>query len=491
MTKNRQEPDSLNSRLNVPPHVLPPLPFYSRYAICVSLTAAVLLAGCSSSPISKPKPTGWTQDEVADSYVFAYPLVLMGVARDAAVGTGPGQAPLNTLRHAQALPPVGAANRPTPSVDTIDSSAWLDVSAQPVVVSLPNSHNRYVDARALDMWTNVLWSTTAEQTGARVTGIKAQTVAFVPQGWNGDLPKGMKRVEVPTRYVWLNIRVQSNGGRDLAAIRKLQREMRVAPLDIYTGAAEPADTPRSYPADDTPVTGTPDAQVAALDPKGFFDRLAKWLPDNPPSPPDAHALSILADFGVKPDEPVQFPPGADSALAAGLADGRARVQTAPTNVLAANGWSWFGDGVGNYGPDYALRAYASYAQPGIGTKDDEVRGNVALDSDGHALNGANRYVVHFEPNQVPPVRGFWSITAYTKDGALGDSSPARASVGDKAGVRRNRDGSIDVTVSSAKPRKASNWLPAPRGDFQLVLRLYAPKPEASDGTWQPPAVVRQ
>src|ERR1700754_473886 len=221
MTKNRQEPESLNSALNVPLPVPLQFPFPSRYAVCVSLTVAALLAGCSSSPISKPKSTGWIQDEAADSYVFAYPLVLMGVARDAAVGSGPGQAPFNTLRHAQALPPVGAANRPTPSVDTIDSSAWLDVSGQPVVVSLPDSHNRYVDARALDMWTNVVWSTTAAQTGARVTGIKAQTVAFVPPGWNGDLPKGVKRVEVPTRYVWLNVRVQSNGGRDLVAIRKL------------------------------------------------------------------------------------------------------------------------------------------------------------------------------------------------------------------------------------------------------------------------------
>jgi hypothetical protein len=484
MTKNRQEPNSLDLPLR--------LSFYSRYAVCVSLTAA-LLAGCSSSPISTPKPTGWIQDEVADSYVFAYPLVLMSVARDAAVGSGPGQAPFNALRHAQALPPVGASNRPTPSVDTIDSSAWLDVSGQPVIVSLPDSRNRYVDARALDMWTNVVWSTTAAQTGARVTGIKAQTVAFVPQGWSGDLPKGATRVEVPTRYLWLNIRVQSNGGRDLTAIRKLQRAMRVAPLDVYTGAAEPPDssgTPRSYPAGDMPTPGTPDAQVAALDAKGFFDRVAQALPDNPPSPPDAHALSILTEIGVQSDEPVQFPSGADSALAAGLADGRARVQTAPSNVLSANGWSWFGDGVGNYGPDYGLRAYAAYAQPGIGTKDDEVRATATVDSDGHLLNGANRYVVHFAPGQWPPVRGFWSITAYTKDGSLDDGDTTHVAVGDRNGLRRNRDGSVDVTVSSAR-RKGANWLPAPRGGFQLVMRLYAPKPQASDGSWQPPPVVRQ
>ncbi|MFC0399690.1 DUF1254 domain-containing protein [Paraburkholderia rhizosphaerae] len=478
MTKNHQESNSLNLR------------FYSRHFVCISLAAVILLAGCSSSPISTPKPTGWIQDEVADSYVFAYPLVLMGVARDAAVGTGPGQAPFNTLRHAQALPPVGAANRPTPSVDTIDSSAWLDVTGQPVIVSLPDSHGRYVDARALDMWTNVLWSSTSAQTSPRVTGIKAQTVAFVPEGWSGDLPKGAKRVDVPSRYLWLNIRVQSNGARDIAAIRKLQRAMRVAPLDVYTGAAQPSDASRSYPAGDMPITGTPDAQVAALDAKGFFDDVAQLLPDAPPSPADPHALSILSDLGVKPDEPVQFPSGASKALAAGLADGRTRVQTPPTNLLTANGWSWFGDGVGNYGPDYALRAYAAYTQPGIGTKDDEVRATATLDSDGHLLNGANRYVIHFAPGQLPPVRGFWSITAYTKEGSLDDSETAHVAVGDRNGLRRNRDGSVDVTVSSAR-RKVANWLPAPRGAFQLVMRLYAPKPQATDGSWAPPPIERQ
>ena len=115
---------------------------------------------------------------------------------------------------------------------------------------------------------------------------------------------------------------------------------------------------------------------------------------------------------------------------------------------------------------------------------------VTQDSDGHTLNGANRYVIHFAPNQLPPVRGFWSITAYTRDGALGESAPARLAVGDRNGARRNRDGSLDVVVSSTRARNG-NWLPAPRADMQLVLRLYAPKPQATDGSWQPPAVVRQ
>ena len=464
---------------------------FSLHWTCASFAGLAFLAGCASTAIDTPRPTGWIKDEVVDSYVFGYPLVLMEAARDAAVGTDPGQAPLNVLRHAQALPPVGSVNPRTPSLDTFDSSGWLDLGAEPVILSLPDSHGRYVDARALDMWTNVVWSTSA-QTGPRANGIKEQTVAFVGPGWQGDLPKNVKRVDVPSRNAWVTVRIQSNGGRDVTLIRKLQRGLRLVPLSVYTNDARSASIipgGNAAAAAALAASGSPAAQVAALDAGGFFGRLAEGLQDNPPVPDDPHAMKILADLGVKPGEPVKLPEASD-AITAGLSDGRERVVTPPPNLLSVNGWTWFGDGVGNYGPDYALRAYAAYAQPGIGTRDDEVRATVTLDSEGHALNGANRYVIHFAPNQVPPVRGFWTITAYTKEGALGESAPARLAVGDRNGARRNRDGSLDVVVSSARVR-AANWLPAPRTDLQLVLRLYAPKPQATDGTWQPPEVVRQ
>ncbi|MCX4164138.1 MULTISPECIES: DUF1254 domain-containing protein [Paraburkholderia] len=464
----------------------------SLYWTCASLAGLAFLAGCAAPPGDSPKSTGWIKDEVADSYVFGYPLVLMSVARDAAVGDGMGQAPVNTLRHAQTLPPVGAANPTTPSLDTLDSTGWLDVGAEPVIVSLPDSHGRYVDARALDMWTNVIWSTAA-QIGPHAAGLKAQTIAFVGPGWQGDLPKGVTRVNVPTRNVWLTVRVQSSSPRDVVAVRKLQRAMRVAPLSAWSNAATAAAVPAARaggnPAD-VPSAATPAILVAGYDANAFFGRLAQALQDNPPEPVDPHALKTLSDLGVTPGGSAALPSGASDAISAGLADGHDRVATAPSNLLTGNGWSWFGDGIGNYGPDYSLRAYAAFAQPGIGTRDDEVRATVAVDGDGRALNGANRYQIHFAPNQLPPTRGFWSITAYTKDGALGESAPAHLAVGDRNGLRRNRDGSVDVTVSAVRA-KAANWLPVPRADFQLMMRVYAPKPEATDGSWAPPAVVRQ
>ncbi|MEQ5844070.1 DUF1254 domain-containing protein [Paraburkholderia acidicola] len=465
---------------------------FSLHWTCASLAGLAFLAGCAAPPGDSPKSTGWIKDEVADSYVFGYPLVLMSVARDAAVGDSMGQAPVNTLRHAQTLPPVGAANPTTPSLDTLDSTGWLDVGAEPVIVSLPDSHGRYVDARALDMWTNVIWSTAA-QVGPHAAGLKAQTIAFVGPGWQGDLPKGVTRVNVPTRNLWLTVRVQSSSPRDVVAVRKLQRAMRVAPLSAWSkpaaSAAAPAPRPVGNPAD-VPSAATPAILVAGYDANAFFGRLAQALQDNPPEPVDPHALKTLSDLGVTPGASAALPSGASDAIATGLADGHDRVATAPSNLLTGNGWSWFGDGIGNYGPDYSLRAYAAFAQPGIGTRDDEVRATVAVDGDGRALNGANRYQIHFAPNQLPPVRGFWSITAYTKEGALGESAPAHLAVGDRNGLRRNHDGSVDVTVSAVRA-KATNWLPVPRADFQLMMRLYAPKPEATDGSWAPPTVVRQ
>lgn len=460
---------------------------FSLQRTCVSIAGFALLAACSTPPKLEPQPTGWIKDEVADSYVFGYPLVVMDAARVQATGTGPGQAPVNTLHNGAELPPPGTANPPQPNVDTVMSTAWLDLSAEPVILSLPDSRGRYLDARVLDMWTNVVWSTGLEG-GGRYPGVRRQTVAFVGPGWKGNLPDGAKRIDAPGRYLWVAVRIQSNGGHDLAQVRRLQRGIHLEPLSSYTDD-EPTEPVEGGPAD-LGASGSVSLQVAALDPPAFFSRLADALPDNPPSPADPHALKILSDLGVKPGAPAALPTNASDAVAAGYADGRTRVVAPPSNLLGANGWTWIADGAGNYGQDYALRSYAASTERGLGTRDDEVRATATQDSAGAALNGDKRYVIHFTARQLPPVRGFWSITAYTKDGALADEGKAaRQAVGDRGGLRRNRDGSVDVTVSSA--RRGANWLQAPQGDFVLVMRLYAPKPQATDGSWAPPAVTRQ
>ncbi|KAF1029623.1 MAG: hypothetical protein GAK40_00390 [Burkholderia plantarii] len=444
-----------------------------------------LLAGCATQqPDGVARKTGWMRSEVADTYLYAYPLVMMDLAREAATGAdtaAPGHTGINTLFAEQALPGAGEATPPLPSVDTLDASAWLDVAAEPVIVVLPDTHGRYLDARVLDMWTNVLWST---GTGANPqTGVsRAQTIAFVGPDFHGTLPAGIRRISVPARHAWLGVRVRTSGGHDLGVARQWQRAVRVVPLSAYGrgGRAASSAAPAALAVAATPAAAS--VRAASLDAAAFFSRFARALRENPALPADPHVEQMLDDLGVTPGEAVAWH--------------GARLAAPPPNLFAAGGWRWIGSDAGHYGEDYVLRAYAAATQPGAGTRDDETLAVVTVDGDGRPLNGANRYVLHFPPHALPPVRAFWSLTSYTLGGALpGErgASTARRSIGTLERLPRNRDGSLDIVVSAASPgrERAANWLSAPRADFQLALRLYAPKPGATDGSWRPPAVWRE
>lgn len=501
------------------------VPLHAAKWMVAGLSGVAILAGCATQAPPVKSSDGWRKDQVADAYVFGYPLVAQDIAREKATGgdgTKPGQAPVNTLRHTTALPPVGAAGRP--SVDTLESTAWLDVSGGPVLVSLPalpllpdvptaaSSRMRYFDIRAFDTWTNVIYSSAdhgpepvapaapvMKRRGAKtphapkVATPQGSVLAFVPAGFTGNLPEGVSRVETPTRYVYVSIRVRVFGQRDVRDARKWQTAMSIEASSSNKTSAATAGAAWPNATAKTPTVVIGGDQVDTLDAPSFFTRLAKAMEDNPPAPKDPHAISLLGDLGVKAGEPVGFKPGDDALLAAGIADGRSRVNTLPSNAVSRNGWVWFSEGAGAYDQDYTLRAYLAQRQPGTGTREGEIKPVARSDSDGHALNGANEYVMHFAPNQLPPVRGFWTLTAYTKDGALIDDKSPRLSLSDRDRLKKNKDGSVDVVVSASAPVKARapNWLPVPDGEFQLMFRLYAPKTDATEGNWAPPSIERQ
>jgi hypothetical protein len=470
--------------------------------------AVLLLAGCAAPmhSSSTPRNHAWTKDEVSDSYVFGYPLVVMTSARAAAAaGQAPG-AGVNTLRRQDTLPAADDAGLlPHADVDTLASTAWLDLSAEPMVLLLPNTRGEYLDARALDLWTNVVWSTGKSANARGFT--KPSAIAFVAPGWDRQLPADVERVDASGTSLWLSVRFAATGPREVPAARRLQSLVRLEPLSAFVEehgklakggkrlkAAKRAESDsdgESIALADTPAAQT--RAVAALDPDAFFGRLADALRDNPPSAAEAHEIEILADLGVKPGEAAHLPRDAADAIKDGIADAHARLASAPVNALSGNGWTWLADGVGHYADDYALRAYATFTRPGSGTKEDDIVATTSVDAQGEPLDGDNRYILHFSAKALPPVRGFWTLTAYTADGALADGRLPHLSVASRDGLRRNRDGSVDIYVQSASPGRARqvNWVPAPKGPFELVLRLYAPQTGAADGNWQPPALVRK
>lgn len=481
-------------------YALPPAGAWSRL-LCL---AVLFFAGCAAKTVAPPATAnhGWMQDEVSDSYVFGYPLVVMTSARDVVLAGSP-QA-VNTLHRAKAPPAAGDDSLllARPDIDTLSATAWLDLAAGPVVVKLPATRGHYLDARVLDMWTNVVWSTGGS--GKPSAGdSKPRIVAFVAPAWDGKLAASVERVEVPGASLWLSVRAAAAAPVELAAARRLLEAVRVEPLDAFTSEDKRKRGKRTKPAarDESAEAaswrvGTPAAQalaVAKLDADAFFGRLATALRDNPPSPLDAHALAILADLGVKPGEGANLPKEAADAIEHGVADARCLIATVPFNALSANGWDWLGEGIGRYQDDYTLRAYAAYTRPGSGTRNDEVVATSTADQDGNALDGQARYVLHFPARALPPVRGWWTLTAYREDGLLVEGPVPRRSITSRDRLHRNRDGSIDIYVQATPPGRARqpNWLPAPQGAFGLVMRLYEPRPAASDGSWQPPGLMRK
>ena len=147
---------------------------------------------------------------------------------------------------------------------------------------------------------------------------------------------------------------------------------------------------------------------------------------------------------------------------------------------------------GTYGTDYLQRAYVARIGLGANLPQDAVYPTTSVDADGQPLTGANAYVIHFEKGQAPPVKGFWSVTLYDPQLFFVDNALHRYAISPRDDLKPNPDGSLDLYIQHDSPGKArkANWLPAPSGDFVLMMRLYAPESAVIDGTWQPPEVRR-
>jgi hypothetical protein len=164
----------------------------------------------------------------------------------------------------------------------------------------------------------------------------------------------------------------------------------------------------------------------------------------------------------------------------------------PTMARVANGWSMNTDTMGVYGNYYLKRAIVAMAGLGANSVEDAVYPLQLTDADGNAADGANRYVLRFDAGRLPPVDAFWSVTMYDQEGFQIANPINRFALGDRDALQPGQDGSLDILVqhTSPGPDKQSNWLPAPTGPFSLCLRLYAPRPEALDGRWNPPPLRR-
>lgn len=424
-----------------------------------------------------------------EAYIYGVPLAenYRVLYLSSLEGGGPAfKAPLNTLRNETRLYTPEDRTIVTPNSDTLYSGGGLDLRAEPMVLTLPAIEpERYYSIQLVDLYTFNF-----DYLGSRTTGNGGGHVLVAGPDWRGDVPPGIAHVaRAETQFASLFIRTQVFGPADLDDAKEVQAGYRLEPLSAFLGRAAPPAAPTVAWVKPPP----PAAQRAALE---FFDVVRQVLEFCPVHPSETALRARFARIGIvpgRPFDPATLAPETKAALLAGMADGqkaideRIAVTTSSDDLFGTRAY---------LRDDYVARAVG--AQRGIyGNSKEEARYLRYLrDADGLPLDASrNRYVIRFPSGQLPPARAFWSLTMYDGPSLLLVANPIDRYLVNSPmlpDLKRDADGGLTLHVRRDSPGAdaESNWLPAPDGPFMMVMRIYWPGPEAFDGRWKQPPLVR-
>ena len=469
-----------------------------RFSLLRLATAGLALATLAfAAPASAEEATRITAEEAhaigVEAYLYFYPLISMDLTRRQSTNVEAGKAiglgPMNMFNNAETYPPADFKTVVRPNFDTLYSSAWLDLTREPVVVSAPDTNGRYYLLPMLDMWTDIFASP-----GWRTTGTKAADFLVTPPGWTGAVPAGMTPISAPTPYVWIIGRTKTDGPKDYDAVHKIQAGYKITPLSQWGKTPTP---PKAVIDPTVDMTTAPKVQADTMPADRFFAYAGELMKVIPPHLTDEPTLARLKRIGFEPGKSFDLA-AADPTIRTALETAPADAQKLmawkmPTLARVANGWSMNTDSMGVYGSNYLKRALITQWGLGANLPEDAIYPANLADADGKPLDGANAYRIHFDKGATPPVGSFWSITLYDSEGFPVANPINRFALSSWNALKPNPDGSLDLYFQSESPGadKEANWLPAPKGPFNLLLRMYAPEQSALVGKWDPPAVVRQ
>jgi hypothetical protein len=469
-------------------------------AVAVACLSCLIVAGCGSdSKLAQDAKELEAFETAKDAYVYAYPLLTMEFTRRNSTNVASPEgsfAPMGQFAKLREYPNASFNTITAPNADTLYTIVWLDVSKEPWVISIPDLKGRYALFPMLDGWTDVF-----QDPGKRTTGTGAQKYAITGPGWSGTLPAGVTEYKSPTGMVWLLGRIYCTGTPDdYKAVHALQDQMTAVPLSSYGKPyTPPPGTVNSALDTKTAVRD----QLNAMDGAAYFKLFAELLKTNPPSADDAPMVAKLAKIGIVPGqdfdasklEPsvatgiAKAPKPAQDRIAAWIKEG-----VAAGDAKLENGWM-FTTKTGLYGTSYLQRAMITWIGLGANRPQDAVYPTSEGPKILEKYNGANKYVLHFAKGEMPPVDGFWSVTMYNAQYFFVDNPLNRYNVSQRNKFITNADGSTDIYIQADSPGKAkeANWLPAPKDDFILMMRLYWPKekaPSLLDGSWKIPEVKK-
>jgi hypothetical protein len=427
-----------------------------------------------------------------EAYLYFYPLVSMDVTRRVAINVEPGKipglGPANTFNSFAAYPTADHKAVVRPNFDTFYTLAVLDLTTEPMIVSAPDTEGRYYLLPMLDLWSDVFASP-----GWRTTGTQAGNFLITPPSWSGSIPTGMTRINAPTPYAWIIGRTKTDGPPDYDAVHKIQAGYKVTPLSQWGKPSQPV-TVKIDPTVD--MKTPPKTQVDAMPAGKFFAYAAELLKVNPPHITDQPMIAQLKKIGIEPGKSFDLDkaePTVRTALESSPEEAQQLMAwKVPTIARVANGWSMNTDTVGVYGNYYLKRAIIAQIGLFANLPEDAIYPINLADDAGKPLDGANKYMLQFVKGDMPPASAFWSVTLYDSEGFQVANALNRFAVSSWMPFKYNADGSLDLYFQNESPGadKEANWLPAPKGPFNLTMRIYAPRSEALTGKWNPPPVTR-
>ncbi|MBB4986851.1 DUF1254 domain-containing protein [Streptomyces nymphaeiformis] len=430
-----------------------------------------------------------------EAWLYGYPLVTAALTKESMTAVparddARRKAPVNQFCCMRSTPDASFTEVVSPNADTLYSSAWLDLSHEPLVLTLPDFGDRFWMVPILDAWSNI-----CAVVGRRKNGSSAGPFLIAGPSWSGAVPSGLTLLKSSTAVNWIIARYATSGPSDFPAVNRLQDGTRLIPLSEWTGDPDDYSPPTDVPVPAGADTTTPPVdRVHGLSGRAYFTLLNRMLVDNPPSPADAPFLGRVAKLGIAPGASLDdLSPEELATLEAGARRGPEvlRELLARAESAGVGGWAVH-RGLGDYGTDYAKRAVITRFGYGANLDADALYPHATTDADGRPLDGAHAYVLHFAAGQTPPVDGFWSLTMMNERQLFADNRLNRYAIGDRSDMRTNADGSLDIYVQhdSPGPDREGNWLPAPAGSFNVFLRLYWPQEPALTGGWTPPALQR-
>ncbi|UJR18272.1 hypothetical protein I4U23_005175 [Adineta vaga] len=419
------------------------------------------------------------QNIAIDAYLYGYALITSEVTRVQMTNVDVAQnlkAPMGEFMNARHYPPANYRGVTAPNADTLYSVAWLDLGTEPWVFSHPDMANRFYLFPMYDLWTSVI-----ESPGKRTAGTAAATYILTGPKWKSKLSSALrqrftKHIQTPTRYMVILGRTYCTGTpEDYAAVHHLQDQYLLRPLSAF-------------------VNNTNITSIHKIDLNPGFSMTDN---DNPPLKQDRHIMEKMGNLGLFPGQTFNW-----NKLNSHNQVALNRVPKLAFNKISSfqlktatmqNGWL-IPESAGRYGTDYLRRAYIAAYGWGANLREDAIYPHTTVDSDGKKLSGANKYVLHFAKGQTPPVNAFWSITMYDPEYFFVVNPLNKFTLSPRDPLIYNaKDGSLDLYIQHTSPGldKQINWLPAPKGSFILMLRMYWPKvfiPSASNTSWIIPAV---